>query len=74
MKMVTACERSLNAFKKSSLVESESAQLLVLPAVASDSWAFAVAAGCAAFLRYVVASSAAASALYVYGFAHASSE
>jgi hypothetical protein len=72
--MVAACEQSLNAFRKNCLVESESAQLLVLPAVASDSWAFAVAAGCAAFLGYVIASSAAASAFYVHGFAHAASE
>jgi hypothetical protein len=56
------------------LVESESGELFVLPAVASDSWAFAVAAGCAAFFGYVVASSAAASAFYVHGFAHAASE
>jgi hypothetical protein len=56
------------------LVESETGELLVLPAVASDSWAFAEAAGCAAFLGYVVASSAAASAFYVHGFAHATSE
>ena len=56
------------------LIEADSRELLVLPAVASDSWAFAVAAGCAAFLGYVVASSAAASAFYVHGFAHAASE
>ena len=56
------------------LVESESAEFLVLPAVASDSWAFAIAAGCAAFLSHVVASFAAASASYVHGFAHAASE
>jgi len=74
MKMVASCEWSLNAFRKSSLIESESAQLLVLPAVASDSWTFAVAAGCAAFLGYMVASSAAASTFYVHGFAHAASE
>ncbi len=58
----------------SSLVESESGELFVLPAVASDSWAFAEAAGCTAFLGYVVASSAAASAFYVHGFARAASE
>jgi hypothetical protein len=57
-----------------SSVEPESGELFVLPAVASDSCAFAVAAGCAAFLCCMVASSAAASAFYVYGFAHAASE
>ena len=57
-----------------SLVEPEPREFFVLPAVASDSWAFAEAAGCAAFLGYVVASSAAASAFYVHGFARAASE
>ena len=74
MKMVASCEWSLNAFRKSSLIESESAQLLVLPAVASDSWAFAVAACCAAFFGYMVASSAAATAFYVHSLAHAASK
>ena len=58
----------------SSLVESDSSKLFVLPAVASDSGAFSVAAGCAAFLGHVVASSPAASAFNVNGFAHAASE
>ena len=35
---------------------------------------FAIAAGCTAFASYVVTSSAAASAFYVYCFAHAASE
>ena len=74
MRMTVAFEGSLTALRRSYLIESESAQFLVLPAVPSDSWAFAEAAGCAAFLGYVVASSAAASASYVHGFAHAASE
>ncbi len=72
--MVTLCENGLNFPKSSGLIESESRELLVLPAVASYAWAFAVAAGCAAFLGYVVASSAAASAFYVHGLAHAASK
>ena len=66
--------QDLKASRVASLIKAESGELLVLPTVASDSWAFAVAAGCAAFLGYVVASSAAASAFYVHGFAHAASE
>ena len=52
-----------------SLVDSLPCQRLRLPQVASDSFGFSKAAGCTAFLAYMVGASAATSALDVHNFA-----